>query len=1185
MKNNDSRCRGCGQERPADAPGGLCPTCLLRAGLDRAEPGSHELTVTLGPVAPGVLTDLAKSLGGLPRILLRDTDVEADIGPVIQPSSPEMPVVGDRAARLTLFGEIARGGMGAVFKGRDPDLGRELAVKVLLEGHRDKPELVRRFVEEAQISGQLQHPGIVPVYDLGTFGDARPYFTMKLVKGRTLAQLLAERSTEAERSRFLGIFEQVAQTVAYAHARGVIHRDLKPSNIMVGSFGEVQVMDWGLAKVLPRGGVADDESAGRAGTSDKETLIATSRAEFNSDLSRAGSVMGTPSYMAPEQAAGEIDAVDERADVFALGSILCEILTGQPAYSGRSSAEVLARARRADLTEALSQLDACGADVELTGLSRKCLTSDLEHRPRDARVVADAMTAHLTGVQERLRTAELNRVAAQGRARLTVALAASIVLMVLLGTGGWTWVRAERATRAAATAREVDKTLQTATILWGRARSAPAGDLVPWTEALALARQAEALLANGVGDAATAGRVQAVLGPLAREHEQAVAVERDRRLVARLDEIRFQIGESVDRKQADADFAAAFREAGLDVEGLPPAEVGARIAARPDAVALTAALDEWTFNRRNLEPHDEAGARRLVAVAKVVDPNPWGNQLRDAITNEDMATLRRLATEADPDHLSDHYAGKLADALVEVGGDNSAAVTLLRPVQRRHPDDFWVNWSLAGHLSSLDPPRLEESIRHYTAAVALRPRSGVALFNLAWTLADKGDHEEAIATAREAIRLQPRFLGGHRGLAHALVRAGRRAEAIATLREATQAPSDDLLNRASCYFDLGNLLGDEGRSDDAIVAAYKEAIRLKPDFASAYASLGAMLFGGGDRDGTIAAFGEAIRLRPSLSDHLVGLSEGRPDETIAMFQALPRNDPANADALVALAQALKIKGRLEESVAASREAIRLKPHSSRAHQVLGWALLALKDWDGAIAGYREAIRLKPFFPMIEIYARDELALALRRNGRFDEAIDEYRIARALGPKVAFLQGRVAETERERPLMARLPAVLKAEDKPKDTAEGLAFAYLCNGLGRHAAASRFWTETLAAEPKVGDDRKALHRYNAACDAALAGSGKGEDEPVPGEAARAKLRRQALEWLGAEKVVWTALLDPGDPGDRAQVARTFRHWQVDSDFAGVRDAEALAKLPDAEQRDWRSLWEEVETLRKQAERTSH
>ena len=132
--------------------------------------------------------------------------------------------------------------------------------------------------------------------------------------------------------------------MAYAHARGVIHRDLKPSNVMVGSFGEVQVMDWGLAKVLPRGGVVADARAGKEPP--EETVIATARERLGrADLSRAGSIMGTPSYMAPEQARGEIDRIDERADVFALGSILCEILTGEPAFTGRAAARSCARRR------------------------------------------------------------------------------------------------------------------------------------------------------------------------------------------------------------------------------------------------------------------------------------------------------------------------------------------------------------------------------------------------------------------------------------------------------------------------------------------------------------------------------------------------------------------------------------------------------------------------------------------------------------------------------------------------------------------------------------------------------------------------------------------------------------------------------------------------------------------------
>jgi serine/threonine protein kinase len=358
---------------------------LSRGPLDRG----LALAFGPGPASRGALATLTDSIGPLPSVLLRDTE-DGREALLVRPRSPEVP--GD-AGRYQLFGEIARGGMGAVLKGRDADLGRDLAVKVLLEQHRDNPDYVRRFVEEAQIGGQLQHPGIVPVYELGAFPDRRPFFTMKLVKGRTLAELLGERQEPAaELPRLLGIFEHVSQTVAYAHARGVIHRDLKPSNVMVGSFGEVHVMDWGLAKVLQRGGVIDDATAGRLAAG--ETVIATARSgDGGADLSQAGSVMGTPSYMAPEQARGEAGTIDERADVFALGSILCEILTGTPAYTGRSAGEIQRRAARGDLADAFARLDAGEVDAELVGLARSCLAVEPGDRPRDASEVVDRVEA------------------------------------------------------------------------------------------------------------------------------------------------------------------------------------------------------------------------------------------------------------------------------------------------------------------------------------------------------------------------------------------------------------------------------------------------------------------------------------------------------------------------------------------------------------------------------------------------------------------------------------------------------------------------------------------------------------------------------------------------------------------------------------------------------------------------
>jgi serine/threonine-protein kinase len=590
---------------PAAESGGLCPRCRLD-GVPRSDTDFTDLFTSTQPGQ--VLESLAASIGLVPRILLSDTAGGTTESPLVNPSSAEMPLLADRSVRVQLLGEIARGGMGVVLKGRDPDLGRDLAVKVLLDAHKEKPDLVRRFVEEAQIGGQLQHPGVVPVYELGTFGDRRPYFTMKLVKGQTLAELLAERDSPAEDlPRLLGIFEQVCQTMAYAHARDVIHRDLKPSNVMVGSFGEVQVMDWGLAKVLPKGGVVDDAAAGKIPA--HETVIATARVWSDSDLSQAGSVMGTPAYMAPEQARGEIDLIDERADVFALGSILCEVLTGQPAFVGRSAGELHRKAALGDLAEAMAALEGSGADGELIALARDCLEREAEDRPRHAGAVAERITAYLVGVQEKLRATEIARATEEARAeeeakrrlladelareaqahaeesrhtaevaqakakaerrarRLTGALAASVLGLVMLTGGAYAWFQRQRTERQA----RVDLALLEAEVLRSTARQA-GNDLARWRTAREAAHAVERLLADA-RDEPTRKRVTALVESVSAE---AKAAENDQKLLDRLIDIRSAKADDHDGSATDPAYAALSARRGSTWRPCRPPRRGPR---------------------------------------------------------------------------------------------------------------------------------------------------------------------------------------------------------------------------------------------------------------------------------------------------------------------------------------------------------------------------------------------------------------------------------------------------------------------------------------------------------------------------------------------------------------------------------------------------------------------------------
>ncbi len=351
--------------------------------------------------------------------------------------------------------EIARGGMGKVLAALDLGLGREVALKVLLPGAG-----ADRFVREAKITARLPHPGIPPVHALGALADGSPFLAMKLVAGRTLADELAA----ADRPRLLQAFAQVCQAVGFAHSRGVIHRDLKPANVMVGAFGEVQVMDWGLAKDLAdRPGAGEPRppaapAAPAAGGAGQSTLVGAPDESID-DRTLPGTVLGTPAYMAPEQARGE--AADARSDVFALGGLLCAILTGKPPFGGETAREVIRKAGAASLAEAHARLGGCGADAELLALCRHCLSPIPVDRPADGRAVAGAMTAYLDGVQERLRAAEIaraqadERARAERRARRVQLVAASLVLVVLAGgIVGTTYglVRAKQATGRAETA-------------------------------------------------------------------------------------------------------------------------------------------------------------------------------------------------------------------------------------------------------------------------------------------------------------------------------------------------------------------------------------------------------------------------------------------------------------------------------------------------------------------------------------------------------------------------------------------------------------------------------------------------------------------------------------------------------------------------------------------------------------
>ncbi len=789
-------CPTCGSPRPEGSPGGMCPRCLLRIGLG-------DETFLGGPPGPlGVAT----------------VPVHLD------------PPVGEA---LLLRDEIARGGMGVILRGHDPALGRDVAVKVLLEKHRDRPEMVARFLEEARICGRLEHPGIVSVHGMGTLDDGRPFFAMRLVRGRTLAAILDGRPGDGrDLPRLLGLFLQVCRTVAYAHGRGVVHRDLTPSNVMVGQYGEVLVMDWGLAEVLDGAG-------------------------------NAGPVRGTPGYLSPDLVRGQGRA-DERADVFSLGAILCEILTGQPPFHAPTPEEVRQRCEAADLSEALARLESSPIDPELADLTRRCLSADPGARPRDAQEVADRLTAHLDGVGERLRRAELDAASARARAaeektrrRLAVALATSLVALAAVGGFGLAVVarhRQDLRERARAAMKEVE-------LLSDSAAGDPSGDPAPWRAARdALGRLAAPLA--GSSDLISRSRLEA----LTRRVESGLALaESDARLLDRLEAARSLVDER-DLTDAEASFDSAFREAGLDVSR--GETIGRVVAGRPRDVAraIVAALDCWAIVRRDRRsdgnPASGPSWGPPLAAARAADPDPWRDALRDALEAGDRQAVARLASANDLETRPASSLWLLGRMLIWAGRFDDCRTALAR-AWKAHPEDFWINLDLALVLS-LDSPRPRDAEPFAVAAVALRPGSATARTRLGILRQALGDLDSAEAQLREAIRLQPGSALAHYNLGNVLGARRRWDDAIACYRKAVSARP---LGAHQLRMALGASLAEGGYLAEA-EAELLGASRIWPAQFSIWHDLGVVRLRRADAPGAIASLKEALRLVPS------GHSEG-----------------------------------------------------------------------------------------------------------------------------------------------------------------------------------------------------------------------------------------------------------------------------------------------------------------------
>jgi serine/threonine-protein kinase len=520
---------------------------------------------------------------------------------------------------------LGRGGMGVVFRARHLPLNRLVALKMVLDGAYAGPRERARFQREAEAVAGLRHEGIVRVYDVGDH-DGRPYFTMEFVEGGSLAQKLAGAPQPARPAAAL--VATLAGAVQAAHACGIVHRDLKPANVLLTADGAPKISDFGLAR----------------------------RLEGGAGLTQSGVPMGTPSYMAPEQARGQTRALGPALDVYALGAILYELLTGRPPFRGETAAATIHEVISRDPVPPTRLNSKVPRDLETVCL--KCLHKEPGRRYASAAALADDLRrfgegrpiqARPVGWGERSwRWCRRNPAAA--------ALLATALALVALASGGGVWLVQQRAERRAEAARH-DAELRTE-VGTAVAQGVSLRQGLHFREARELLEQARRRLGPAGPD------------DLRRRVDQGRA---DLDLAEHLDAARLKAATWVEGKfdQAGAarDYAAAFGQARLGRPGDAVAAVAARLRASAVRAQLVAALDDWAS-------WTQSPARRawLLAVARAADPDPWRDRFRDPKLWQERRALERLAGQAALRRWSPQLVTALARVLRDRGGRRRAAV-------------------------------------------------------------------------------------------------------------------------------------------------------------------------------------------------------------------------------------------------------------------------------------------------------------------------------------------------------------------------------------------------------------------------------------------------------------------------------------------------------------------------------
>jgi serine/threonine protein kinase/tetratricopeptide (TPR) repeat protein len=742
----------------------------------------------------------------------------ADDPPTSDPRPMEGP--GTLIGPYKLLQQIGEGGMGIVYLAEQLEpVRRKVALKIIKPGM-DSKQVIARFEAERQALAMMDHTNIAKVFDAGTTAGepgcvsaGRPYFVLELVHGVPITTFCDENGlTPRER---LELFVPVCQAIQHAHQKGIIHRDVKPSNVLVTMYDDKpvpKVIDFGVAKAIEQ------------------------RLTEKTLFTQFGVLVGTFEYMSPEQAEMNAMGVDTRSDIYSLGVLLYELLTGTtplqrerlreaaldelirlikeeepPRPSVRlSSSDTLPKIAAARKTEPakLSKL----LRREIDWIVMKCLEKDRSRRYETANGLARDVERYLHDETVEAcppsASYRLRKFARKNRKFLGVA--GGCMLAALLGAANLVWIAQKRSE----TAGRVEEALQRAGALQAQNK---------WPEALEAAQRAKELLQLGGGSTDLRERVQGVVADL--------------EMIMRLEDIRLEKagvrdGGLGDLQDVSSLYAETFRNYGIDVDTLDAAEAGKRIRARPVRVELAAALDHWVHLRLHKMPHtgDQRDWQHLVAVARAADPDPWRNQLRAALGQlpVDKKILQDLAASAEFASQSAPTLLLLGNSLADTGAVQSA-VSVLRQAQQWHPDSFWINYELADYLQQVGKP--VEALRFRTAALALRPHSARTQYFLGLALLRQGALKQAIAAFNEAVRLMPEALNVYIDWGDALKEKNALEEAVAAFQEASRLKPDE----PGIYINWGSALKHAGALDEAVAAYDKASATLQAHAAPARA--------------------------------------------------------------------------------------------------------------------------------------------------------------------------------------------------------------------------------------------------------------------------------------------------------------------------------------------------------------